>query len=65
VLAFFGSVSILVPPGLNVETNGVGVFGSFDSNVPEMPRGAGPTLRVEGLAAFGSASIRVKRPKPE
>ena len=63
-VAFFGSVSILVPPGVNVEMNGVGIFGAFDSNVPEN-RGKGvPTLRVDGVALFGSASVRFKRPKP-
>jgi hypothetical protein len=59
--AIFGSVSILVPPGVNVEMNGIGVFGSFDSNVPEERREGWPTIRVEGAAFFGSASVRVKR----
>jgi hypothetical protein len=63
VLAFFGSVTILVPPGINVEMNGVGVIGEFSSNVPEVRRGAAPTIVVDGLAAFASATVRVKQPR--
>ena len=64
-VAFFGAVSILVPPGVNVEMNGVGIFGSFDTNVPEERQEGRPTIRVDGIAVFGSASVRIKRPKPE
>lgn len=64
VVAFFGAVSILVPSGVNVEMDGVGVFGAFDSNVPEERQEGRPTIRVDGLAVFGSASVRIKRSKP-
>jgi hypothetical protein len=42
----------------------VGIFGAFDSNVPEERQEGRPTIRVDGIAVFGSASVRIKRSKP-
>lgn len=63
VLCAFGGVSIVVPPGVNVESSGVGIFGAFDNKVPDAPRGDGPTLRIEGLCLFGGTDVKQKRPK--
>jgi hypothetical protein len=63
VFALFGSVSVIVPPGVNVEMNGAGVFGAFDTNVPEDRRPGVPTIRVDGVAVFGSANVRIKWPR--
>jgi len=41
----------------------VGIFGAFDNRVPEMPRGHGPTLKVDGLCVFGGTDVKQKRPK--
>jgi hypothetical protein len=59
----FGGVSIVVPPGVNVEVNGVGIFGAFDNKVPETRRGSGPTIRIDGLCVFGGTDVRQKKPK--
>jgi len=63
VLCAFGGVSIVVPPGVNVEVNGVGIFGAFDNKVPETRRGSGPTIRIDGLCVFGGTDVRQKKPK--
>jgi len=60
VLCAFGGATIIVPPGVNVEVNGVGIFGAFDSRVPEGPRVNGPTIRVDGLCFFGGAEVKLK-----
>jgi hypothetical protein len=63
VLCAFGGVSIVVPPGVAVESSGIGIFGAFDNQVPDYPRGEVPTLRIEGLCLFGGTEVKLKRPK--
>jgi len=63
VFALFGSVEIVVPEGLTVRADGMGLFGQFDS------AGAGeagpdvPVLVVRGAAVFGSVDVRRKPPR--
>jgi len=60
VVAVFGGVDIIVPPGINVEVNGIGIFGGFDDkSTGEVYEGA-PTIKVDGIALFGGASVKVK-----
>lgn len=64
VVAIWGGVEIIVPPGLNVESNGVGIMGGFD-HAHDVPRTAGagaPTLRVSGVALMGGVEITVRHP---
>ncbi len=63
--AFCGGVSIVVPPELNVEVNGIGIMGGFDhlnavagTAAPDAPR-----LRVDGVALMGGVDVQVKGPK--
>jgi hypothetical protein len=63
-VAVFGSIEILVPPGLPVELGGTGVLGSFElqGDAPPAPRGEEPWLHVTGASVFGSVEVRVKTP---
>lgn len=64
ILAIMGGVEILVPPGLRVESNGVGLMGGFEH------RGSGavssdpsaPVLQINGLALMGGVEIHVRLP---
>lgn len=64
VSAVLGSVEVIVPPWLAVESEGQGVLGSFES-VQRMPRFADPelpVLRITGRAVLGSIEVRTELP---
>jgi hypothetical protein len=64
VLAIMGGVEIIVPPGLRVESNGIGIMGGFDHGGPRTgahdPRA--PVLRISGVAIMGGVEIREQLP---
>ncbi len=63
VSAVLGSIEILVPPNIAVESDGSGILGSFEG-VQRVPRDADPdlpVLRVQGRAVLGSIEV-VTRP---
>jgi hypothetical protein len=62
-LAVMGGVEIIVPPGIQVETNGVGLMGGFASggDVAVQARPDAPVLRIGGLALMGGVEIHVRR----
>lgn len=60
----FGELKVIVPPGVRVESEGNAVFGSFDHSAPAwdaLPPDA-PTVRIHGMALFGSARVIVRLP---
>jgi hypothetical protein len=61
--AVLGSIEILVPPSLAVESEGSGILGSFEGvqRVPRDPDPDLPILRVRGRAVLGSIEV-VTRP---
>ncbi|HSG09657.1 MAG TPA: DUF1707 domain-containing protein [Longimicrobiales bacterium] len=63
VFAIMGGVEIVVPPGVNVESHGIGLLGGFDhrggDDEPDM---RAPTLRITGLAVMGGVDISVRHP---
>jgi hypothetical protein len=63
VFAVWGGIDIIVPPGLNVESHGIGLLGGFDyvSDVEPGDPNA-PTLRISGLACMGGVEINVRYP---
>lgn len=68
--AVLGSVEVIVPDAVNVEVNGVGVFGSFEridkrkgGNTLRTPAAGAPWIRVTGVALFGSVEVKVVTPK--
>ena len=60
VVAIMGGVEIIVPPGLRVESNGIGIMGGFDTGNPGRHPAdlSGPILRVTGIAVMGGVDIR-------
>lgn len=59
-ISVFGLVDIIVPPGVNIETSGVGIFGNFESSPEQSLSKQAPTLQIEGVSVFGSVTIKVK-----
>jgi len=51
-----GGVEILVPPGVRVETSGIGVMGGFES-FSQSGDPAAPLLRISGFALMGGVEI--------
>lgn len=61
VNAVFGGAEIILPEGVEVRCNGVGVFGGFDVQSPPDVDPSAPVIVVKGLALFGGVSGRVRR----
>lgn len=66
ILAIMGGVEVIVPPGLRVESNGIGIMGGFDHAADREPTvtEAGPILRISGAAIMGGVEIK-ERPVKE
>ena len=65
VSAVLGSVEIIVPPNLAVESDGSGILGSFEGmqRVPHDPDPDLPVLRVQGRAILGSIEVHTRVPQ--
>jgi len=57
VSTMFGSVTVVVPDGTQVDTSGLVVFGSVDCDAACSGAGDGPVLDVRAIGAFGSVEI--------
>jgi len=55
--AVFGSIVIIVPPGVFVDCAGVGILGSFNNKTQTRSSGATHRLTVRGSAVFGSVEV--------
>lgn len=64
VLAFWGGVEIVVPPGLRVESVGIPIMGGFDQ-LDQNGDGSGAVLKIRGLAIMGGVEVRVADPGDE
>ena len=63
VFTIMGGVDIIVPPGLNVESHGIGIMGGFDHRTDIAPGDPNaPTLRITGVACMGGVDITVRHP---
>ena len=64
IYAMWGGVEVLVPPGLNVESNGLALMGGFDHQADDLhpPDHDAPTLRITGVALMGGVDIKVRFP---
>jgi hypothetical protein len=64
LFALMGGTHVIVPSGLRVEVDGVGVLGGFEENLdtgaPSDPNG--PVLRVSGVAMMGGMEIEARLP---
>ena len=64
VLAMMGGVEIVVPPGLRVESNGMGIMGGFEhAGQYAGEPGDGPVLRISGVAIMGGVEIKQRQSK--
>lgn len=64
IIAVMGGAEIIVPPGLAVECNGVGIIGGFEHHAGAT-RGAdatAPLLRIHGVALMGGVEVKVRLP---
>ena len=58
VFSLLGGVKIVVPPGLEVQVDGVGVLGGFAHRGRTPGDPDGPVLRVRGVSVLGGVSVR-------
>jgi hypothetical protein len=63
ILAIFGGVGIKVPPDIDVESQGLGLFGGFSNHCQRAREDGAPLVRIKGLAIFGGVEIKVRKPK--
>ncbi len=61
VNAIFGGAEIILPEGVQVRCNGVGVFGGFDVHGSPDVDPSAPVVVVKGLALFGGVSGKARR----
>jgi len=64
VYTLWGGVQIIVPPGVNVVSHGIGILGGFDhhADAARVTDPEAPTLRVTGLAVMGGVEVSVRHP---
>lgn len=60
VFALWGGVEVIVPPGMNVESHGIGLLGGFEHTAEGTPDPRAPTLRITGVALMGGVDISVR-----
>lgn len=58
--SIFGGQTILVPPELNVDVQGVGVMGAFDDLEDAGSPGA-PRVTIRGFSLWGSVGVKRKK----
>ncbi|MFF4989155.1 DUF1707 domain-containing protein [Streptosporangium saharense] len=61
VNAFFGGAEIVVPEGVEVRCQGVGIFGGFDVHGGGDIDPSAPVVVVKGLAVFGGVGGKAQR----
>ena len=69
VFALWGGVDVIVPPGLQVECNGVGILGAFERKPDELADASvassdpvSPVLRINGVALMGGVDVSTRLP---
>ena len=64
VTCVMGGAEIIVPPGLQVECEGIGIMGGFDhvNRAPQTPDPGAPLLRIKGLALMGGIAVSTRLP---
>jgi hypothetical protein len=62
--AIMGGIEILVPPGIRVESNGIGIMGGFESfdQTGDSDDPDAPVLRISGIALMGAVEIKQRLP---
>ncbi|MDH3207374.1 MAG: DUF1707 domain-containing protein [Gemmatimonadota bacterium] len=63
VFSAMGGVEVIVPPGLSVESHGIGILGGFEhAGDGAHPQPGAPVLRITGVALMGGVEIKVRHP---
>ena len=64
ILTVMGGVEVLVPPGLAVETHGMGIMGGFEAvdQAGDYTDPNAPRLVIRGMAIMGGVDITVRLP---
>jgi hypothetical protein len=64
IFALMGGVEVIVPPGLRVESDGIGIMGGFEHAAERSaaPPAGGPVLRITGVAIMGGVEITERLP---
>lgn len=64
VLTIMGGATIIVPPGVNVETSGIGIMGGFDGHDQSVPTTdpSAPVIRIRGMAVMGGIEVKMMMP---
>lgn len=64
VFALMGGVQVVVPPGVQVEMNGIALMGGFDEKIraDAPPAPGSPILRIGGFAMMGGVDVTVRHP---
>lgn len=58
LLCMFGGVTVIVPPGVNVDCGVIAIFGGSDAP-STVPQPGAPTLTLRGLCLFGGVKVEV------
>lgn len=59
ILAVMGGVSVIVPPGVRVESEGFAIMGGFGNEVGDPASSSAPIVRLTGFAFMGGVDVRV------
>ncbi len=64
IVAVMGGVEVIVPPGLAVETHGIGIMGGFEAfdQASADPDPEAPRLIIRGVAIMGGVEVTVRLP---
>jgi Domain of unknown function (DUF1707)/Cell wall-active antibiotics response 4TMS YvqF len=61
VWAYFGDVTVIVPPRVQVSLRATPVLGRVEQAIASAPAG-GPKIRIRAVALFGDISVRTESP---
>jgi hypothetical protein len=65
-VALMGGIDIVVPEGIEVELSGIGLMGSKEARIKDVPILPGsPIVRVRALALMGEVTVRSRSLEPE
>lgn len=65
IVAIMGGAEVIVPPGVTVQTDGIGIMGGFDGfdqTVDSHGDPMAPVLRIRGLALMGGVEVKMMLP---
>lgn len=61
--SILGGQTILLPPEVNVEIDGRGVLGGFDSDVGDGGTPGAPRVKIKGFSLFGGVGVKRRKRK--